>query len=251
MPHARRLLRLSLLLAALAAPGASRADEVIPDKILVRKFPQGQFCALPISITFTAPAEQVMVKFAALEFVDDGSGTLTWTEQAIDNVSIATTAQVVANFAPPPAGSNSEFCYNGDPQPVSYFHFNRAGLTLVLLERFDTDPSARGWDLSAGGYFKTGIGNTAPRDVENEADFTGGSLGIGPGTGTPAAGVTRSGSIRVTGLTQGVSYDLGAWWNAGFVRFPPDVTYLTISISTVSGTPVARKSWGGLKSSYR
>jgi hypothetical protein len=248
MNRARALLGLSLLALA-AAPAPTRADEVIPPKVLTRKFPQNTFCALPVQISFTAPGTPVAVTFTAIQFVDDGSGQFVFTDQAIDNVTVATTAQVAANTDPPPPFSQAENCYIGDPEPVSYFHFNRPGLTFDLLERFDDDPAARGWDLSQGGWFVAG--RSAPRDVETVTDINGGSVVLGDGSGTPGPGPTASASITVSGLSEGVSYDLCAWWSAGFVRFPHDVDYLTITITTVNGTPVAQRSWGGLKSQYR
>lgn len=235
-----------LVLAVFASPGVARAqDEVIPPKTLVRKFPQGVFCALPVSLTFTAPVDPVVVTFTAVEWVDDGSGSLAWTQQLIDNVTVSPTAQVTPNFGPPPAGSSAEFCYIGDPEPTPYFYFNRPGLEHDLLELFDTDPAARGWLLTDGAYF---VGDrTAARNPETVTDATGGSLGLGNGLGTPTAGHTASSSITLDNLNQGVSYDLGAWWFAGFVHFPHDIDYLTVTITTLGGVPVARRSWGSLK----
>lgn len=235
-----------LALAAFAAPRAAVAqDEVIPAKTLVRKFPQGTFCALPVSLTFTAPVEPVIITFTALKWVDDGTGTLQWTQQLIDNVTVSPTAQVAANTEPPPAGSNEEFCYIGDPLPTPYFRFNRAGLEHDLLELFDTDPGPRGWTMNEGAYFDGS--RTAPRDVENLVDNTGGSLGLGDGSGSPVAGATAKSSVTLGNLNHGVSYDLDAWWYAGFVRFPHDTDYLTVTITTLGGVPVAKKSWGAVK----
>lgn len=238
------------LLAAFTTPRPALAqDEVIPAKTLVRKFPQGTFCPLPVSITFTAPVEAVIVTFTALEWVDDGSGGLQWTQQMLDNVTVAPTSDVTPNLLPPPAGSNAEFCYIGDPQPTPYFRFNRAGLDLRLLERFDSDPVARGWGMTDGATFVAG--ETAARNVENLTDLTGGSLGLGDGTGSPAAGATASTSLTLDNLEAGVSYDLCAWWDAGFVRFPHDTDYLTVTITTLGGVPVAKRSWGAVKRDFR
>jgi hypothetical protein len=249
MSLARAFLAAPLLAAVLLGPLPVAADAIIPPKVLIRKFPQGQFCALPISITFTAPSTPITVTFEAVQWMTGGTDPFTWTDQAIDNVTIATTEQVVANFDPPPPLSNSENCYIGDPSPVSYFHFNRPGLTLDLLEQFDSDPASRGWTGSAGTSFVNG--RTAPRDVEIEDDVNGGCLRLGDGGGTPDPGALESASITIGGLDEGVEYDLGAWWEANFVRFPHDATYLTITIETENGTPVATKSWGTLKKGYR
>jgi hypothetical protein len=251
MARSHILCAASLIVIASLGPSLVLADEVIPPKVLVRHFPQGQFCALPVAISFIAPAGPIKITFTALRFVDDGSGTLVWTEQSIDNVTLVPTSQVAAHWGPPPAGSASENCYIGDPTPTPYLHFNQPGLSLLLFDQFDSDPTPRGWDMLNGAYYKTTA--TAPRDVDSvlNPDFSGGSLGLGDGSGTPTASATASSSIIMGGLVQGESYDLGAWWDANFVRFPHDTPYLTISIDTVSGTPVARRSWGGVKSSYR
>lgn len=238
-----------LALPLLLAPAAVRAQDVLPPKTLVRHFPQGLYCPLPVAVTFTAPASPITITFTATVFVDDGHGVPTWTAQSIDNVTLAASSVVTPNVAPPPAGSIAEACYVGDPQPTPYFHFNRTGLAIDLLERFDTNPSGRGWDLAHGGYFNTV--RSAFRDVENTVDASGGSLGIGANSATPVIGATASTSISVAGLVEGASYDLGAWWDAQFVRFPFDTNYLTITITTVSGTPVAQRSWGALKSAWR
>lgn len=236
-----------VLLASFASPHSAAAqDDVIPPKPLVRKFPQGVFCALPVSVTFVAPFEPVIVTFTAKRWVDDGTGTLQWTQQYLDNVTVSPTAGVTANTLAPPAGSNAEFCYIGDPQPTPYFRFNRAGLDLRLLERFDGDPAGSGWLMSNGAYFDPA--RTAARDVETLTDLTGGSLGLGDGSGVPAADATAGTSITLDNLEAGESYDLCAWWDAGFVRFPHDTEYLTVSITTLGGVPVARRSWGSLKS---
>ena len=243
----RWLMAAVLLLPMLSSPRTVLAQDVITPKVLVRRFPQGVFCALPVSISFTAPAEPVAITFTALEWAQDGLD-LVWTQQRIDNVTVATTAQVSPNFAGPLPGSSLEFCYIGDAQPASFFHFNRPGLTLDLLERFDTSPFARGWTAAEGAYFAP---SSALRNVETETDGSGGSLGLGDGTGTPSASATASSSITLDHLQAGASYTLDAWWNAGFVLSSQDVPYLTISITTVGGTPVARRSWGALKSEYR
>ncbi len=237
------------LLLATTLPSLVAADDLIPAQVLVRRFPQGVFCPLPISLDFVAPDAPVIVTFTAVEFLDDGSGNVTWTEQAIDNVSIVTSAQAAANTEGPPAGANYEFCYIPDPQPVPYLHFNHPGIDFELLDLFDTDPAARGWTLGTGGYFSS---RTAPRDVDVAADTpSGGSLGLGDGTGPVVEGKTASSSVLVAGLAPGVQYNLGAWWFANFVRFPYEAPYLTITITSDTGTPVARRSWGAVKAARR
>ena len=252
MPRTRLAAPLLLLLAALA-PSPAQADEsdVLPPKPMIRQFPQGTFCALPVTISFVAPATPVKVTFTALQWADAGFG-LQFTDQAIDNVTIATTAQVVPNTVGQAIASGFEDCYielfpTPDLPPVEYFHFNRAGLTLNLLEQFDS--GAIGWDLTHGAVFTPG--RTAAHDVEDNSGYTGGSLVIGDGLGTPAAGETKSTSFTISSLTAGTSYDFGAWWDVNVVRAQYDTTYLTITVTTDSGVPIARRSWGEVKKLYR
>ena len=245
----RWLMAAVLLLSAVASPRTSFGQDVIAPKVLIRHFPQGLFCALPVSISFIAPGTPVIITFTAAEWVLDGTNGLVWTQQRIDNVTVATTAQVTPNYVGPPSSSSAAGCYVGDPQPTPYFHFNRSGLTLDLLEQFDTSPFARGWTSTDGAYYVPT--SSAARNVETVTDATGGSLGLGDGTGTPSGSTTASSSITLEHLQAGVSYDLGAWWDCCFVHFPHDETYLTVSVTTLDGTPVARGTWGALKTKYR
>jgi hypothetical protein len=250
----RLLLSILALLALVSSlPLApARADEEIPPRSMTRKFPAGTFCVLPVRIQFTASETAVRVFFDAQVYVDDG-GNLVWTHQWIDNVTLATKATVDANIHPPPASGESQSCYtaDGDPLPTDYFYFNTPGLTLQLKETFDTDPTARGWDMSNGGYFDPL--ESAPRDVEVETEdpIIGGSLGLGLESPTPSLSQIATSSIDISGLSPGTQYELGAWWQAQFVKYPHDVDYLTVRIETIDGTPIAKKSWGSVKSSYR
>jgi hypothetical protein len=247
MPLARKPF-LWLLALALLPPSAPRAEDVIPPTILIRRFPQGTFCPLPVSMSFVAPSTPITVTFTAVQWEDDGFGGFAWTDQAIDNVTIAHSSVVSANTSLPPEGSSASFCYINDPAGTTpYFHFNNAGLAIDVLEQFDTNPSSRGWDLTEGAYLQ----RSAPHDVSSgEGDESTGSVGIGDGAGTPDLAQTRSISFTVSGLTAGDSYDLCAWWFANFVK--EGAPYLTISITTGAGpTEVARKTWGSLKAQYR
>src|SRR5262249_48921347 len=152
-------------------------------------------------------------------------------------------------------GSQGFFCYNGaaDAPPVLYF--TDAGLVLPLLELFDTDPTARGWDMSRGAYFVSD--RSAPRDPhtdgdthQNEPGF-GGSLGIGQETPTPSLDDRAFSAITFGGLTAGTSYMLTTWWDSGVAFFDPQQTFLTIHITGTAGTPLAKKSWGGIKKTYK
>jgi hypothetical protein len=83
------------------------------------------------------------------------------------------------------------------------------------------------------------------------ADVSGGSIGLGQDSSTPNEADIASTEITVSGLTQGENYNLSAWWDVGHVIFGSTETFLTVSIYGPSGTPVVRRSWGGLKRTYR
>ena len=257
-------LAVALALGVTVTVPAAMGGDVIPPRPLGRKFPVGTFCPLPVTVPFTAPGASVIVHFDALVYVDDGFGTLRWTEQSIDNIIVATSAQVAANLGPPQNESNQFNCYVDDdgPEepPISFFYFNNPGLSFAHFELFDTDPTARGWDMSNGAYYINGLSptspTTAPRTPETctfdgGCDENGGALGLGQDTGA-APGVIATTSIAVNGLSADTSYDLTGWWNANFTPFqPPRPTMLTIRITLPDGTPIARKSWGSVKAGYK
>jgi hypothetical protein len=231
----------------MALVSSSPAQE-IQTKPITRKFPQFTFCALPVDISFISPGTSVKVDFQALRFVDDGFGELLFTEQLIDNVMLATTAVHQANFGLPPVGSSLNECYNcgGVTTTAQYFYFNRFA-TLPFKETFDANPATRGWDMSHGATWNTFL--TAPKNVEANSDFTGGSLLLGDAGPQPDPYATTS--IEITGLTPGTSYSLSAWWSVGAVRCnlatPP--VYLTITVSNattgVGDPPLVQGSWLG------
>lgn len=245
-----------LLLAAAALAGSApvtRAGDgvvILAPRPMDRRFPQGQFCALPVDLEFTAPGPTVRVLFEARRFVlDPNDNQLHWTEQSLDNVMIATAADYDANFGPPPEFGSSQNCYIGDPLPTPYFYFNRPGLVLPLAELFDTDPAARGWDLAHGAYYRDNY--SAPRNPELDNDPSGGSLGMGEDSASPVGDEVATTEITVNGLTQGQNYNLSAWWDVGYVIFGSTETFLTVTIFGPESTPVARRSWGGVKRAYR
>ncbi len=249
-PHHHPWLTLAALLAAAAAlPAGVRAqDDLIDPTPITRKFPQGQFCTLPVELSFIANGPAATIAYEANVYTDDGAGGLLWTNQSIDNAVIATDTDYAANFGPPPEFSSSQNCYIGDPQPTPYFYFNRAGLVLPLLERFDNDPGPRGWDLAQGAYFQDS--NTGPRNPEADDDYTGGSLGLGLESPNPSLADRARTSITVGGLTNGQRYFLTTWWDCGNVVLN-GATYLTIRITGSGATPLAQKSWGAVKRRYR
>ena len=263
LPRSLTRLALALALTAVIPAAALAGGDIIPSKKIVRSFPVGTWCPLPISISFTPPVSSVIVYFDAQVYIDNGFGSLSWTGQQIDNVSVVTTAQVAANSGTASGQScddeNISNCYGEfpvDEPPPSYLFFNRPGLTLAHLELFDSDPTARGWDMIHGGYFVNSLSPdffrfTAPRVPEGCGDPTGGSLGLGPVSTPESIDAVATTSITVSGLTPGTSYDLGAWWNTKEANPGGNVILLTIRIERQDGTPIARKSWGGLKSGYK
>jgi hypothetical protein len=130
---------LAFLLLAASLAGATPAfaqGDLVVRKPVDRRFPQGQFCPLPIDLEFTSPGSSVRVVFEAKVFVlDPNDNQLHWTEQFIDNVMMTTAATSDANTAPPPSGSDHELCYIGDPQPTPFLYFNNPGMTFQLHER--------------------------------------------------------------------------------------------------------------------
>jgi len=168
-----------------------------------------------------------------------------WTQQSIDNAVVSTTADYNNSLVPPPPSFSD--CYIGAPLST-FFNFNAGGLVLPLFELFDTDPTPRGWDMTRGAYYVSN--GTAPRDPTTGGDVNGGSLGIGQETPSPSLDDRAYTSITFGGLTAGTSYTLTTWWDSGEV-IPDRLTYLTIHITGSKATPIATKSWGAIKKSYK
>jgi hypothetical protein len=258
MPHpatafSRRLLSGLLLSAvALAAlPALSFAQELIPPRNIDRKFPQFVFCGLPVDIAFVANGPTARIEFEGDVYAPTSNPPfIQWANQAIDNVSVSSDADFTAHFGGPPSGVPWEFCYQGDPVPVSYFYFNDA-TGLPLLEQFDDDPAARGWDVTQGAVFEAD--RTAVRDPEPSGthnDFSGGCLQIGQEVPSPTGNETGKTSITVSGLTAGVTYHVGAWWSV--VNFEDEESVrLTIRVFGDDTTPLSERSWGSIKARYR
>jgi hypothetical protein len=208
---------LSVVATAMAPIAVTADDDVIPPKHFGRKLPVGTYCAFPEIVSFTPPGSSVIVYFDAQLYIDDGFGNLEFTGQAIDNIVMAPSAQVAENSGVP--AGDCQLCYvddieppgDGNPPPVSCFYFNRPGPTYAMRELFDTDPTARGWDMSDA-FFVSLPGYSAPRNPEACSDETGGSLVLGHAVPAPS----------------------------------PDLV-----ATTSNGTPIARTSWGRVKSADR
>ena len=235
--------------AALGLLGFTRA--AFSDVIVInpnphdRRFPQGVFCPLPVDLAFESISTEVDIHFSAEVYTQTSSG-LVRCNQSIDNVVLVTEAAYQANLGALP--SNAEFCYNGAPL-TSTLHFqNVSPASLRLLELFDTDPAARGWDMTNGGFFQSSY--SAVRDPSDENSNTGGSMGLGYDSPSPSLSDLATTSIHVAGLTPGEDYRLVTWWDVLDFEQELEVT-LTISITAPDGTPLAKSTWGGMKRAYR
>jgi hypothetical protein len=244
------LVAIAIGLAAL--PGSVFAqDPLIPPRNIDRKFPQFTFCALPVDVAFVADGPTARIEFEGDVYAPTSQDPfIQWARQAIDNVSVSTDADFAAHFGGPPSGSTSEFCYQGDVPPVSYFYFNQVPVgSLPLLELFDTDPAARGWDLSQGCAFEDN--RTAARDPDSgHNDFSGGCLAIGQEVPSPTGNETGLTSIVVSGLVAGQTYHLGAWWSVQNFEQEESVR-LTIRVFGSDVTPLVERTWGSAKAIYR
>jgi hypothetical protein len=238
--------------AALALPLAAPAQDLIQPKKLDRRFPAFKFCPLPVSADFVADGPVATLQFKGNVFAAGPFGPQ-YCGQRIDNVAICSTSDYAPNFGFPPQFSPSSSCYTDNH--VGSFYFNRGGLALPLLEIFDTDPTARGWDMTHGALYDPD--ESGPRDPEADADFTGGSLLLGAETpgGTPADSAYTS--VSVSGLVTGHAYTVSGWWWVG--NIPQDLdtgdpllnVTLTLRVFGSTSTPIMRRSWGSLKADYR
>jgi len=161
---------LAVTLATLVAAGPSNAQDLVPVRVIVRKFPQG-FCPIPdLGVQFTAISNKVTVEFSA-----NTSYLGTPIEQSIDNLCIADAFQVQTNL------DECSTCPSFESDPVSMFLFNNFdpnGQVITWLERFDTDPAGRGWDMTHGAIY-----DPTPKDPPPCGDASGGSLrlvNVGP-----------------------------------------------------------------------
>lgn len=240
--------------AATFAPHRAAAQDLIEPKRLDRRFPAFLFCPLPVSATFTADGVMATLQFKGNIFAAGPFGTQ-YCGQRIDGIAVCATGDFAPNFGFPPSDGDHfvASCYTGNH--VGAFFYNRAGLTLPLLEQFDTDPTGRGWDMAHGAEFDPTT--TGPRNPETNTDYSGGSLLLGADTpgGTPADTATTS--IAVTGLVQGQSYTVSGWWFVGNIPQDSDTgdpllnVTLSLRVFGDTSTPIMTRTWGGLKAAYR
>ncbi len=220
-----------LLAATLGVSGGAAAQELIPPRKIIRTFPT-DFCPMPEMLTFTTLSTNVTLEFAA------NLGPEGVYDTHIDNLCIADAFQVATNSGQ--CSDCPELFDNQGAHPVDAFffdYFNPEGSIITWLERFDSDPASRGWDLARGATYDAT--SSAVRDPGSVTDFSGGSLRL---AGTPTCGdsLVRT-RITVTGLTPGVSYTLTGWWSApGMIL---EETNVEVRIFD-QGALIGRSTWG-------
>lgn len=237
-----------LVAAALWVPSLARAVDVvlIDPGPLTRKFPENDYCPLPVTYSFTPSGDQVTIHVQANVYVDN-FGTIEWVRQSLDNVVVAPTTLHDANSV-----DNVEYqsCYN-DIMVPKILEFDRPAMAVApLRELFDL--SAGGWDLTEGAYYNAAT-RSADRDPSNTSsphDTTGGSLGLGPDSGSQSLTEIAKSSKIVTGLTAGVSYTLSGWWYVGPDCIASDDVFMKFTVTEPS-TAVRRSRWGAVKIRYR
>jgi FlgD Ig-like domain len=222
----------AVTLATLGAAGQSSAQDLVPVRVIVRKFPNG-FCPIPdIGVQFTAISNKVTVEFSA-----NTSYLGTPVEIGLDNLCIADASQVTGNRG---QCLNCESYANdtgGDPIPVDMFlfdNFDPNGQVITWLEKFDTNPAGRGWDMTHGAVF------SADTSADCGGNPTGGSLKL-VSVGPCADSLART-SITVTGLIPGQSYYLTGFWSAPNMTVSGSV-HLKIRI-TDTGYNLSQSAWG-------
>lgn len=229
-PHAISLIALVLFmglawLAALVPQVCAQDVVILPPRPLDRKFPTG-FCPFEFTLTFVPTTTTATLRFWANVSAANGP-----TQQGIDNICVV--KETVYN-------SNKGTCsacprYIGPPDiPVEAFFFNRSGLDIAFLERFDTDPIGRGWNTGEGAWWNDL--QSAPANPEAPGGTNPpGFLRLGGASGDCPRDTAWT-SITVGGLTAGTVYVLSGWWYAGNITLGQ--TTLVASVDTGSPNPV-------------
>ncbi len=244
---ALHFLLLTMLSTALIAPVA-QAQELLPPRVTDRKFPEFLFCPIPLEMSFVANKATATLRFSTTTvnyLYSDFQGTQQrWAHQSIDNICVVPENVYLANRGPL-AGSAAD-CYLNAPVAET-FYFHTAG-TIPLKEDFSVLPSATGWDLSHGAYwYET---RTAPNNpATGSGEIPLGSLGLGPDTPSHALTDSAFTTRQVSGLTPGTTYRVTGWWAVESMQ--EDKIFLTVAVLDDSATPIARTTWGALKSRFK
>lgn len=205
---ARTVRALAALLAAAVwlAPARAHAVADIPERPVVRQFPEG-WCPFPTGIRFTASATTMKLTFTV---VKPGAST---PDFGIDNIVV-----VPANVYTSPAfhgrATSASLCAAGD----SCFLFDRPG-TGAILNLFSSNPTAT-WDLTHGVAWVSTA--TAPEHPDTGVVLAkAGYLRftyLGPGN---VALDTARTSMTLTGLVPCQDYVVDGWtWLSGGGTLP-------------------------------
>jgi hypothetical protein len=228
-------------------PGPLTADEdvILAPQPLVRKFPQDFFCMFPIDLAFTANGPTATIHAVGNIYVNSG-GSFLYTHQAIDNMFVVTDADYAAHTVN--NDGSYQFCYDQAHVPTIFLFDLQNLATAKLAEKFAL--GATGWDLTQGAYFD--VTKSADNDPSTGGphDHNGGCLGLGLETPSPSLSDSARTSVVVSGLTSGQVYHLAGWWTVGDGIFTNQAT-LSIKITGSGSTPVASRTWGAVKRSYR
>lgn len=240
------LFLLSVSTATLAT--VAQAQELLPPRVTDRKFPQFTFCPIPLEMSFVAnkPTATLRISTTTVNYLySDFSGTeQRWAHQSIDNVCVVPEDVYLANRGP--LAGSAEDCYIGAPITET-FYFHTAG-AIPLKEDFSVLPSLNGWDLSHGAYwYETRTAPNNPSTGTGEIPL--GSLGLGPDTPSHALTDSAYTMRQVSGLTPGVTYRVTGWWAVEEMQL--DKIFLTVAVLDDSATPIARTTWGALKSRFK
>ena len=252
-PRVRSLIVLFVLLGTAVSTAPVHAQELLVPKSTTRKFPQGVYCPIPLEMTFVADGPTATLRFSTttVNYFNDEFGIEEnrWSRQILDNICVSTEAAYQANLGP--LGSYSSDCYfpHPDAQLTQVFYFQNAG-AMPLREEFDSDPAGTGWDLANNCNWNTDPNETAPHDPGTDLDFLPvGGLGLGNNTVAKALTDSAFTTKQVSGLTKGETYRLTGWWTVDDMQL--DKITMTIAVLSDKPTPLARKTWGGLKHLYR
>jgi hypothetical protein len=227
------------------SPLTANDDIILAPGPLIRKFPENFFCPFPIDLPFTANGSMATIHAVGNIYVNS-SGTFLYTNQGIDNVFVVTDADFIAHTATND-GSYS-FCYQ-DANLPTLFLFDQQNLgTAKLAETFAT--GAVGWDLTQGAYYDNTKSADNDPTVTGLHNHDGGCLGLGLENATPSLQDSARTSVVVLGLTAGQVYHVTGWWTVGDGIFT-DQASLSIKVTGSGATPVAARTWGAVKRSYR
>jgi len=227
-----------------ARPQPIDADEIVLVGVpLVRKFPAVDFCPFPIKMEFTSTGGTAKIFVSANLYVLEDS--LEYTHQSIDDIVVARDSVYATNLLLNDSSFSS--CYSG-AHVDSIFTFDTiTPADASYYELFDSG-TANGWDLANGAYYD----NTRSGPINPSSGSTSGTgcLGLGVRNGNPSLADTAKTVITIANLLPGKRYVLTGWWSVDNGINSQQVS-MTIQITGPDLVPLARRTWGSLKASYR